>query len=259
MTLQKPIAFFDVETTGLSTTKDRIVEICIIKYNVDGTTDKFYSLVNPTINIPEDVSALHGISNEDVVNSPTFAELADSILEFIGDADLGGYNILHYDIPLIFEEFLRAKKLFDYRKRRILDSYRIWTQYEARNLKGALNRFLGIELQNAHTAEADVTATAGIFFKQMEMWFDETEFDRLHNETTELDKKLDLSGKFAKNESGEVTLTFGKHSGKTVQTIFAEDQEYLRWMYEKAEMPSDTKMIAQKIYSKLSSIKSQNN
>jgi DNA polymerase-3 subunit epsilon len=255
MTLQKPISFFDCETTGLSTTKDRIVEICIIKYNPDGTTDKFYSLVNPTINISEEVSAVHGITNEDVKDSPTFADIADSILEFLGDSDLGGYNILHYDIPLIFEEFLRAKKLFDYRKRRILDSYRIWTQYETRNLKGAVNRFLGIDLQNAHSAEADVTATAGIFFKQMEMWFDETEFDHLHNETTGLDKKLDLSGKFAKNEAGEVTLTFGKHSGKTVQAIFAEDQEYLRWIYEKAEMPSDTKMIAQRIYSKLSSMK----
>ena len=252
MNIQKPIAFFDIESTGLSQTRDRIVELYIEKHNPDGSIDEFYSRFNPyPIEISEMASSVHGITMEDVKNEPAFSEKADEILAFISDSDLGGYNILSFDIPMLFEEFIRSGKMFDYRKHRIFDQYRTWTQYEPRTLTGAVKRFLGEDLNDAHRAKADVKATAQIFFKQMEEW-NIDDLTHLHNVTTELDKKVDLSGKFAKNAEGEITLTFGKHANKSISDIFTEDPEYFRWMYEKAEMPSDTKMIARRIYIKMS-------
>lgn len=251
MNLEKPIVFFDLETTGLSQTKDRIVEIYMLKQNPDTTTEEFYSRFNPyPVEISEMASKVHGITAEDLGNEPTFRDKADQILQFIDGCDLGGYNIMSFDIPLLFEEFVRAGKLFNYRKHRILDSYRLWTHFEPRTLSGATKRFLNRELVDAHRAKADVEATRDIFFRQANAWFSDDDLTSLSDETTELNKKVDLSGKFVKNESGEMVISFGKHANKTISQILAEDAEYFRWMYEKAEMPTDTKMIAQKIYEK---------
>jgi DNA polymerase-3 subunit epsilon len=250
--MKKPIVFFDLETTGLSQTKDRIVELFMLKRLPNGQSEEYYSRFNPfPVEISEMASGVHGITMEDVSSEPQFSNKADEILAFIEGCDLGGYNIISFDLPLLFEEFIRAGKMFDYRKHRIFDSYRMWTQYEPRTLTGATKRFLGRDLKDAHRAKADVEATAEIFDKQLTEWSID-DLDELHRSTTELDRKVDLSGKFAKNESGEIVLTFGKHSNKTVQQIYVEDSEYFRWMYEKAEMPSDTKMIARRIYTKLS-------
>lgn len=252
MKLTKPIVFFDLETTGLSQTKDRIIEMYMRKQDSNGEVFEFYSRFNPyPVQISEMASSVHGITAEDVANEPRFEDRAQEILDFIKDCDLGGYNILNFDLPLLFEEFIRAGKMFDYRKHRIFDSYRMWTHYEPRTLTGATKRFLNRELKDAHRAKADVEATSEIFEKQMTEWLIE-DLDEAYRVTTELDKKLDLSGKFQKNESGEVVLTFGKHANKTVQQTYVEDPEYFRWMYEKAEMPSDTKLIARRIYTKLS-------
>jgi DNA polymerase-3 subunit epsilon len=250
--MKKPIVFFDLETTGLNQIKDRIVELYMAKHNPDGTVDELYSRFNPfPVEISEMASKVHGITAEDVANEPRFENRAQEILDFIDGCDLGGYNILNFDIPMLFEEFVRSGKMFDYRKHRIFDSYRLWTHYEPRTLTGATKRFLGKELKDAHRAKADVEATAEIFKKQIDEWAI-TDLDEAYKLTTEIDKKMDLSGKFAKNEAGDVVLTFGKHANKTVQQIFVEDAEYFRWMYEKAEMPTDTKMIARRIYTKLS-------
>lgn len=252
MNITKPIAFFDIESTGLNTIKDRIVELYIARKNPDGTIDEFYSRFNPyPVEISESAANVHGITMEDVANEPTFKDKAEEILSFIEGSDLGGYNIMSFDIPMLFEEFIRAGKMFDYRKHRILDSYRMWTQYEPRTLTGATRRFLGRELTDAHRAKGDVQATLEIFFKQCEEWSID-DLDLVSKTTTEIDKKMDLSGKFIKNENGDVVLSFGKHANKTVQQIYTEDAEYFRWMYEKAEMPTDTKMIARRIYVKLS-------
>jgi DNA polymerase-3 subunit epsilon len=191
------------------------------------------------------------MTNEELQNEPKFEDRAEEILKFLEGSDIAGYNILYFDVPMLFEEFHRAGKMFNYRNYRIFDSYRIWTYFEPRTLTGASKRFLGKGIENAHRAKNDVMATRDILHKQMEEWLD-MPIEEMVNATTELDKKIDLSGKFAKNEAGDITLTFGKHSGKSVQKIYSEDPEYFRWMYEKAEMPTDTKMIARRIYSKLS-------
>jgi len=253
MKMEKPIVFFDLETTGLSQTNDRIIEIYMLRENLDGTEDEFYSRFNPQpIEISEAASKVHGMTMEDLKDEPKFSDKADEILKFMEGCDIGGYNIMYFDVPMLFEEFHRSGKLFNYRNYRILDSYRIWTYYEPRTLTGAAKRFLGEGIENAHRAKNDVIATRGIFHKQMEEWLGETPIGEMVNLTTDLDKKIDLAGKFAKNESGDIILTFGKHANKTVQQIFSTDGEYFRWMYEKAEMPTDTKMIARRIYAKLS-------
>jgi DNA polymerase-3 subunit epsilon len=251
MNLEKPIVFFDLETTGLSQTKDRIVEIYMLRQNPDTTVDEFYSRFNPyPVEISEMASKVHGITAEDLANEPTFKEKAEEILAFMDGCDLGGYNIMSFDIPLLFEEFIRAGKMFNYRKHRILDSYRLWTHFEPRTLSGASKRFLNKELVDAHRAKADVEATREIFFSQADAWFEGSDLTEISNATTELNKKVDLSGKFVKNEAGEMVISFGKHANKTISQILSEDAEYFRWIYEKAEMPTDTKMIAQKIYEK---------
>ena len=253
MKIEKPLVHFDLETTGLSTTKDRIVELYMLKENPDGTEEEFYSRFNPyPVEVSESASNVHGMTNEELQNEPKFEDRAEEILEFLEGSDIAGYNILYFDVPMLFEEFHRAGKMFNYRNYRIFDSYRIWTYFEPRTLTGASKRFLGKGIENAHRAKNDVMATRDILHKQMEEWLD-MPINEMINATTELDKKVDLSGKFAKNEEGDITLTFGKHSGKSIQKIYAEDPEYFRWMYEKAEMPTDTKMIARRVYAKLSS------
>lgn len=253
MKIKKPIVFFDLETTGLSQTKDRIIELYMLKENPDGTEEEYYSRFNPyPIEVSESAQNVHGISNEDLKDEPKFSDKAEEILKFMEGSDISGYNILYFDIPMLFEEFHRSGKLFNYRNYRILDSYRIWTYFEPRTLTGAANRFLGEGIENAHRAKNDVVATKRIFHEQMKEWFDGEDFTDMANKTTELDKKVDLSGKFVKDDKGNVTLTFGKHANKPIQQIYVEDPDYFRWMYEKAEMPTDTKMIARRIYARFS-------
>lgn len=252
MKLTKPIVYFDLETTGLSQTKDRIVELYMLKENPDGTEEEFYSRFNPyPVMVSEGAKEVHGISDEDLKDEPKFQDKADEVLKFIEGCDLSGYNIIYFDIPLLFEEFHRADKMFNYRNHKILDAYKIWMHYEPRTLTGATKRFLNEDLEGAHRAKNDVIASKKILHKQMEEWQNDLTVEEVSNETTQLDKKIDLSGKFVRNEENEITLSFGKHSKKTIQQIGKEDPDYFRWMYEKAEMPTDTKMIARKIYSKI--------
>ena len=252
MKIEKPKVHFDLETTGLSQTKDRIVELYMLKENPDGTEEEFYSRFNPyPVTISEEASEVHGITAEDLKDEPLFSDKADEILEFINGSDISGYNIIYFDIPLLFEEFHRVGKIFNYRNHKILDSYRIWMHYEPRTLTGATKRFLGNELEGAHRAKNDVIASKQILHKQMEEWQNDLSIEEVSDETTQLDKKIDLSGKFIRNDDNEITLSFGKHAKKTIAQIGKEDPDYFRWMYEKAEMPTDTKMIARKIYSNI--------
>lgn len=246
---KKPIVFFDIETTGLSQSKDRIIELYMLKENSDGSEEEFYSRFNPhPVKVSEGAEKVHGISDEDLSNEPKFEDKADEILKFVEGSDLCGYNILYFDIPILFEEFIRCEKFFNYRNHRIIDLYRIWSYYEPRTLTGAAKRFLNEGIENAHRAKNDVIASKKIFHAQSDIWFGEEDLTEMTNKTTELDKKIDLSGKFAKNENGDVIITFGKHLNKTIQQINSEDPDYFKWIYEKSEMPTDTKLIARRIF-----------
>jgi DNA polymerase-3 subunit epsilon len=259
MKLDRPMVFFDLETTGLSQTTDRIVEMYIIKENLDGTEEEFYSKFNPyPVLVSSEAERVHGLSNADLINEPVFADKVDEILKFIEGSDIGGYNINRFDIPLLFEEIARTGKIYDFRKHRIIDTFLIWTAYEPRTLTGAVKRFLGESHENAHEAKADVIATKRIFHKQMEAYRGQyTDLDEIVNVTVPTKGKVDMAGKFHQNEEGVLTITFGKHKDKTVNAIFAEDPEYFRWIFEKSEMATDTRLIAKKIYSKLSEIKNE--
>jgi DNA polymerase-3 subunit epsilon len=251
MKIEKPIVFFDIETTGLSQTSDRIVEIYMRKQNVDGTEDEFYSKFNPNpVEVSAEAEKVHGMSSNDLLGEPLFSEKVNEIISFIENCDLGGYNIASFDIPMLFEEIARTGKLYDFRKHRIIDTYLIWSAFEPRTLTGACKRFLGEDHEHAHQAKADVIATKRIFENQLIVY--QSQYDNISDiidRTVSNKGKLDISGKFMQSEDGKVILTFGKHKNKTVQQIYSEDPEYFKWMFEKAEMPTDTRMIARKIYS----------
>lgn len=252
MKITKPIVFFDLETTGLSTTSDRIVEIYMLKKNADGTEDEFYSRFNPyPVPVGEEAEAMHGLSLEILQNEPSFSERAKDILEFLSGSDIGGYNIINFDLPFLTEELIRSGINYSFRSHRIFDSWKIWTMSEQRNLKGAVKRFTGEDLEGAHQAKNDVIATAKIFESQLNVFghlYDD--MDQLSEITSELKDKLDLSGKFRITENKEIVLTFGKHKDKTVQQIYRDDAGYFQWIFEKSEMPNDVKRIAKSLYEK---------
>jgi DNA polymerase-3 subunit epsilon len=254
MKLKKSIVFFDLETTGLNKKDDRIIEIYLLKKNPDGTEEDLHYRFNPyPVLVSQGAYEIHGISSKDLENEPQFSEKAKEIIEFIGDSDLGGYNILVFDMPMLFEELFRCKILFDWKKYRILDSYRIWTHYEPRTLTGAVKKFLNKNIENAHQAKADVQQTADIFFKQMDLWFSDDDLELVSESTTDMSNKIDLSGKLKMDADGEVIFTFGKHNNKRLSRVFVEDPSYLSWFINNTEFPSDSRLEARKIYHKLTS------
>jgi DNA polymerase-3 subunit epsilon len=252
MKINKPIVFFDLETTGLSTASDRIVEIYMLKKNPDGTEDEFYSRFNPyPVPVGKEAEEMHGLSLEVLQNEPSFSEKSKEILEFLSGSDIGGYNIINFDLPFLTEELIRSGTIYSFRSHRIFDSWKIWTMSEQRNLKGAVKRFTGEELEGAHQAKNDVIATAKIFESQLNVFghlYDD--IDQLAEITSELKDKLDLTGKFRITENKEIVLTFGKHKDKTVQQIYRDDAGYFQWIFEKSEMPNDVKRIAKSLYEK---------
>jgi DNA polymerase-3 subunit epsilon len=251
--MNKPIVFFDLETTGLNQQSDRIVEISMIKKNPDGTIEELYSRLNPfPIPVSPEAELVHGMSNEDLMNEPTFSEKAEDIIKFMEGCDIGGYNILYFDIPMLFEELYRSGHIYDFKKHIIYDSYKIWMASEPRTLTGAVKRYLGKSHDNAHSAKADVEVTMEILDRQISEYSDMYENpEKMAEITTDISNRVDFSGKFSKNSDNQVIITFGKHKDKTVEMIFEEDSNYFKWMYEKADFPTDTKLIAKNIYEKL--------
>jgi DNA polymerase-3 subunit epsilon len=257
MEQSKPIVFFDLETTGLNQKTDRIVEICMIKENPDGTSEELYSRFNPfPVEVSPEAEMVHGMSNADLMNEPEFSEKAQDILDFIEGCDIGGYNILYFDIPMLFEELYRCGKPHDFKKHTIYDSYKIWTVSESRTLTGAVKRYLGEDHKHAHSAKGDVEVTARILKKQIQEYRDQyASAQEMALVSSEMGKKVDFAGKFGRNDDNQVVITFGKHKDKPVQQVYMEDPGYIQWMYEKADFPTETKLIARNIHAKLESSK----
>lgn len=250
--LKNPIAFFDIESTGINISTDRIVEISILKLHPDGTKETKTELINPTIPIPKETSLIHGIYDEDVKNSPTFKEIARDLHQFLAGADLSGFNVLKFDIPLLVEEFLRAGIDFDIEKRNILDSQKIFFMMEKRNLTAAYKFYCGKSLENAHSAEADTIASYEVFEAQIERYLGEEAEDlqgnkvgifendmkKIHHLLNE--KMVDLAGRFIFNDDGIECFNFGKHKGKPISQVLKEEPGYYDWMM-KGDFPLDTK------------------
>lgn len=242
LNLNKPICFFDLETTGVNITTDRIVEIAILKVHPNGKEESKRWLVNPTIPIPKEVTAIHGISDEDVADKPTFNEIAKEVYNLIKDSDLGGFNSNRFDIPLLAEEMLRAEVDFDMKNRLAVDVQTIFHKMEQRTLSAAYKFYCDKNLEDAHTAEADTLATYEVLKAQI------AKYDDLENDTKFLaefssrKQFADFAGFIAYNKKGEECFSFGKHKGKLVTEILDNEPGYFGWLLN-ADFPLYTKKV----------------
>ncbi|MFN8255789.1 MAG: 3'-5' exonuclease [Bacteroidales bacterium] len=242
LNLNRPIAFFDLETTGINVTKDRIIDISILKILQDGTEILKTWRINPTIPIPEKVSKIHGIYDKDVVDKPTFAEIGNEINQFIDNSDLAGYNSNKFDVPLLVEEFLRADIDFDIKKRKLIDVQVIFFKKEPRTLGAAYRFYCNKDLENAHTAEADVYATFEVLKAQLE------KYDDLKNDINQISKfssqinSADFAGMVLFNDQNKEIFNFGKFKGETVESIFEKEPGYYNWIMN-SDFPLYTKKI----------------
>jgi len=240
--LNRPICFFDLETTGIEVAKDRIVEISILKVFPNGNKESKTWLVNPEMVIPPNVIAVHGITNEKVANEPTFKELASQIYTMIKDSDLAGFNSDRFDIPLLAEELLRAGVDFDMKSRVSVDVQTIFHKMEERTLSAALKFYCGKSLENAHSAAADTMATYEILMAQLERYPElENDMKSLAEFTTRK-KTADFAGFIGYDKDGDEIFSFGKHKGVKVDKVLEEEPGYFGWL-QNADFPLYTKKV----------------
>jgi DNA polymerase-3 subunit epsilon len=240
--LSKPICFFDLETTGINITTDRIVEIAIFKVFPNGNKESKTWLVNPTIPIPAETTAIHGISNEKVANEPTFAELASTVYNMIKDSDLAGFNSDRFDIPLLAEELLRAGVDFDMKNRVAVDIQTIFHKKEERTLAAAYKFYCGETLENAHSAEADTMATYEILKSQFDRYDDLPQDMKSLSEYTTRKKTADFAGFIIIDKDGDEAFSFGKNKGKKVNDVLETEPGYFSWI-QNADFPLYTKKV----------------
>jgi DNA polymerase III subunit epsilon len=255
LNLKRPLAIFDLETTGLSITADHLIEVSILKVYPDGREEQKTWRVNPGMPIPEESKRFHGISDEDVLDAPLFKEIAHELNSFLTGCDLAGYNALKFDIPMLMEEFLRCDIPFDISNRHLVDVQNIFMKMEPRTLKGAYRFFCNKELEDAHSAAADTKATFEILSAQVERYQDTyyedstgtkskpdfNDIKALH-EFSSHHRNADLSGQIIFNAENQEVINFGKHKGKTVEEVFAREPSYYDWMM-KGDFPLYTKKL----------------
>lgn len=252
LNLKNPLCFFDLETTGTNITHDRIIEIAILKVMPTGEVIPKSGLVNPTIPIPAESTVFHGLKDEDVKDKPTFKEVAKEYARFFEGADLAGFNILKFDIPVLVEEFLRAGVEFDYSRKKIIDAQRIFHMMEKRTLSAAYQFYLNKELQDSHTAEADTQATLEVLMAQIERYDGQPVTDGSGNTVAEIKNDMealskltssgliDLAGRMIRNDKGEELFNFGKHRNKKVLDVLNAEPSYYDWMMN-GDFPLNTK------------------
>lgn len=242
LNLIKPICFFDLETTGVNISKDRVVEISILKVFPDGREESYTKRTNPEMPIPKEVTAIHGISDEDVKDAPTFKEIAKEVNALIKDSDLGGFNSNRFDIPLLAEEMLRAEVDFDMKNRVAVDVQTIFHKMEQRTLSAAYKFYCNKNLEDAHSAEADTKATYHVLKAQLE------KYDALENDIKFLSdfssrkKFADFAGFIIFNKKGEECFSFGKHKNKRVVDVLEQEPGYFGWLLN-ADFPLYTKKV----------------
>jgi DNA polymerase-3 subunit epsilon len=250
LALKNPLLFFDIESTGLNVASDRIVEISIVKVSPGGPgqpndVEVKTRRINPTIPITPGAQAVHGISDEDVKDCPTFKQVAKSLARLMEGCDIAGYNSLKFDIPMLAEEFLRAGVDFDFRKRKLVDVQNIFHKKEQRTLKAAYKFYCGQNLDNAHSAEADTMATYEVLEAQLDRYANDEE-DPLQNDVAYLAKYschnrlVDYAGRIVLNDDDEPVFNFGKHKGRRVVDVLAKEPSYYSWMME-GDFTLDTK------------------
>jgi len=244
--LVRPICFFDLETTGINISKDRIVEISVLKIFPNGNKESKTWLVNPQIPIPDEVSSIHGITDEMVLNEPSFRSIGLYIKDMINNCDLGGFNSNKFDIPLLAEEFLRNEIDFNLDNIKCIDVQNIFHKMEKRTLGAAYKFYCKKDLIDAHSSKADTLATFEVLEAQIEKYSElENNVDFL-SDFSSRNKSVDLAGFIIYNKENIPCFSFGKHKGKTVDFIIENEPGYLGWI-----LNSDFPMYTKKILTKL--------
>jgi DNA polymerase-3 subunit epsilon len=244
--LKRPLVFLDLETTGTNIGTDRIIEIALLKVHPGGKQESKVHRINPTIPIPAESSKIHGISDVDVKDAPTFKHLAQEFLTFLGGCDLAGYNSNKFDIPILIEEFTRAGIDFPIADRKLVDVQNIFHKMEQRTLSAAFKFYCNKDLINAHSAEADTMATFEILLSQLDR------YDSLKNDVdflaqfSSMNRNADLAGRIVFAESGEEVFNFGKYKGRSVREVFKTEPSYYDWMM-KGDFSTNTKNVITQI------------
>ena len=243
LNLNKPICFFDLETTGTNPGKDRIVEIAVLKIDTNNQKKEMVWRVNPECPIPEEASSVHGITDEMVKDQPIFKHFSKEIFNFIEGCDLGGYNIDKFDLPLLVEEFIRSGiDVSSFVKVKTVDVQTIFFKKEPRDLSSALKFYCNKDHGNAHTALDDTIATYEVLLSQLDKYDDlEPSVDFLST-LTRRNKNIDFAGRIIEDDNGDAIFNFGKHKGKKVKEVLTKEKGYYSWMMN-SDFPEYTKKV----------------
>ncbi|SEA34281.1 DNA polymerase-3 subunit epsilon [Arachidicoccus rhizosphaerae] len=246
ITLNRPLAFFDIESTGVNPATDRIVELAIVRISPEAEKVRYRRLVNPGMPIPKESSDIHGITDEMVRDAPVFQQIAQEVADFLENCDLGGYNSNRFDVPLLVEEFLRTGVPFSLTGRRLLDVQKIYHKMEPRTLSAAYQFYCHKNLEDAHTATADVEATWEVLQAQIDKY--PIIGDNLNSilQFTGEDKIVDMARRFVYKDE-EIIFNFGKYKGKAAHLVFREEPQYYDWMM-RGDFPLHTKQVVSEIF-----------
>ena len=249
LNLKRPLIFFDLETTGTDSQRDHIVEISAIKLNIDQSQSRLHYVLNPQIPIPQGATKIHGFTDEDVSDKPSFCDTANEIYSFFSNCDLGGFNVKKFDIPLLMEEFHRCKMypilLTD---TKVVDVLSVYHKKEPRDLSAAVRFYCKEELDKAHSAQADVEATIKVFRCQLQSYTDlQPDVHSLHTFSCDGEHSIDFSGKFIRNEEGRIVFNFGKHKNRIVDLDDPQIADYFNWLTEKSNPSVEMRMAAKRV------------
>lgn len=247
LNLKRPIIFFDLETTGLDIARDRIVELCYIRVEPNGNEESRSMRLNPGMHIPEASSSVHGITDEDVKDCPTFADVAQQLARTFEGCDLAGFNSNRFDLPLLAEEFMRAGINIDLSHSLAIDVQNIYHKMEKRTLAAAYKFYCGRDLENAHSALADTEATYEVLQAQLDRYPDELKNDvEFLADFSRMNRNIDFAGRFVYDENGRELVNFGKYKGKTVKEVLARDPGYYSWIMQ-GDFTLNTKQVLTKL------------
>lgn len=246
LNLRNPLVFFDLETTGINIVKDRIIEISYVKVHPNGKEEIKTRRVNPGMPIPPESTAIHGITDEDVKDCPTFKEIAKSLAAQIEGCDLAGYNSNRFDIPLLAEEFLRAGVDIDLNRRKFVDVQTIFHKMEQRTLAAAYRFYCEKNLENAHTAEADTLATYEVLKAQLDRYPELKNDINFLSQFSCYNNNVDFAGRMVYNDKGEEVINFGKYKGRLVTEVLKNDPGYYAWIMN-GDFPLNTKKMLTEI------------
>jgi len=249
LTLKRPLLFFDLETTGTDPAKDHIVELAFIKISPDGSRETLTKRINPGVPIPAETTVIHGITNEDVKDCPTFKQVAHNLYEWMRGCDLAGYNSGRFDLPLLAEEFLRAGINVDFTERHMIDVQQIFFKMESRTLSAAYTFYCNKQLEKAHNAESDTQATIEILEGQLEKYTDiGSDVVALHNFSNG-EQYVDFARRIMVKD-GQPVFNFGKYKGRKVEDVFNTEPQYYDWMMQ-ADFSLHTKQKISEILNRM--------